>query len=159
MEAQAIYLTQEGLVKLQDELKNLKEVKRIEIAEKLKEAISFWDLSENAEYEEARNEQAQVEKKIIDLEEQLKNVEIITEDSHAGDTVWMGAEVEMRMVDSKEKEVYIIVWTTEADILATPPKISNDSPIGKGLMGKKKWQKVKLKVPAGNVEYEILTVK
>jgi len=159
MAQQVIYLTQEWLLKLKEELKDLKDVKRIEIAEKLKEAISFWDLSENAEYEEARNEQAQVEKKIIDLEEQLKHAEIITEDSHSGDTVWMWAEVEIKLVDGKEKEVYIIVWTTEADILATPPRISNDSPIGKWLMWKKKWQKVKVKVPAWNSEYEIMNVK
>ena len=159
MAQQVIYLTSEGLVKLQEELKNLKEVQRIEIAEKFKEAISFWDLSENAEYEEARNEQAQVEKKIVDLEEQLKNVEIITEDSHSGDRVWMWAEIEIKKTDSKEKEVYVIVWTTEADILAVPPKISNDSPIGKWFMGKKKWQKVKIKIPAWEVEYEIINVK
>jgi transcription elongation factor GreA len=159
MEAQVIYLTSEGLVKLQGELKNLKDVKRIEIAEKLKEAISFWDLSENAEYEEARNEQAQVEKKILDLEEQLKHVEIITEESHKAWRVWMGAEVEISLVWEKEKETYLIVWTTEADILATPPKISNDSPIGKALMGKKKWQKVKVKAPAGTLEYEINSLK
>lgn len=159
MAQQVIYVTAEGLVKLQDELKNLKEVQRIEIAEKLKEAISFWDLSENAEYEEARNEQAQVEKKIVDLEEQLKNIEIITDESHSWDNVWMWAEVQIQKTDSKDKETYIIVWTTEADILAEPPKISNDSPIGKWLMGKKKGQKVKIKVPAGDTEYEILSVK
>lgn len=159
MEAQVIYLTQEGLLKLQEELKNLKEVKRIEIAEKLKEAISFWDLSENAEYEEARNEQAQVEKKILDLEEQLKHVEIITEESHTAGTVGMGAEVEVKLVWEKEKQTYLIVWTTEADILATPPKISNDSPIGIALMWKKKSQKVKVKAPAGTLEYEILAIK
>ena len=159
MEAQVIYLTSEGLVKLQDELKNLKEVKRIEIAEKLKEAISFWDLSENAEYEEARNEQAQVEKKILDLEEQLKHVEIITEESHTAGTVWMWAEVEISLVWEKDKETYMIVGTTEADILATPPKISNDSPIGVALMGKKKGQKVKVKAPAGTLEYEIINLK
>lgn len=159
MEAQVIYLTQEGLIKLQEELKNLKEVKRIEIAEKLKEAISFWDLSENAEYEEARNEQAQVEKTILDLEEQLKHAEIITEDSHSDWTVWMWAEVEIKIVWEKEKEVYMIVWTTEADILANPPKISNDSPIWKALMGKKKAQKVKVKAPAGTLEYEITNIK
>lgn len=159
MAPQVIYLTKEWLVKLQEELKNLKEVRRIEIAEKLKEAISFWDLSENSEYEEARNEQAQVEKKIVDIEDQLKKVEIITEDSHSWDVVWMGAEVEIKKIGAKEKELYIIVGTTEADILAEPPKISNDSPIGKSLMGKKKGQKVKLRVPAGDVEYEILSVK
>ena len=159
MEAQVIYLTSEGLVKLQEELKNLKEVKRIDIAEKLKEAISFWDLSENAEYEEARNEQAQVEKKIQDLEEQLKHAEVITENLNTDWTVWMWTEVEIKIVWEKEKELYMIVWTTEADILANPPKISNDSPIGKALMGKKKAQKVKVKAPAWTLEYEITNIK
>ena len=159
MAKEIIYLTQEGLVKLQAELVDLKDIKRIEIAEKLKEAISFWDLSENSEYEEARNEQAQVEKKIVDLEDHLKRVEIITEDSHSWDSIGMGSDVVIQKVWSKEKESYKIVGTTEADILAELPKISNDSPIGNAMMWKKKWQKVKLKAPAWDLEYQIISVK
>lgn len=104
MAKEIIYLTQEGFIKLQAELVDLKDVKRIDIAEKLKEAISFWDLSENSEYEEARNEQAQVEKKIVDLEDQLKRVEIITEDSHSWDSIGMGSDVVIQKYDRKRKK-------------------------------------------------------
>lgn len=139
---QKIYLTQEGLEKLQEELRHLKEEKRIEIAEKLKEAISFGDLSENSEYEDARNEQAQVELRITELEDQLKRVEIIKESDKQSDKgvkkVNMGATVTIQEVGDKEKQVFKIVGTTEANILAEMPKISNDSPIGKELLGKKK---------------------
>ena len=159
MAEQVIYLTQQGLKKLQDELVHLKEVKRIEIAEKLKEAISFWDLSENSEYEEARSEQAQVEKKIIDLEEQLKHVEIITEESHAGDRIGMGSEIVIEKLGTKEKETYLIVGTTEADILVEPPRISNESPIWNALMGAKKWETINVRVPAWDVAYKIVSFK
>ena len=159
MAKEIIYLTQEGFVKLQAELVELKDVKRIDIAEKLKEAISFWDLSENSEYEEARNEQAQVEKKILDLEDQLKRAEIITEDSHSWDSIGMGSVVVIQKAWSSEKETYKIVGTTEANILAELAMISNDSPIGKAMMWKKKWQKVKLKAPAWDLEYEVISVK
>jgi len=155
-----IYLTQEGLEKLQEELKKLKEVKRVEIAEKLKEAISFWDLSENSEYEDARNEQAQVELRITDIEEQLKKVEIIEEVAgKKEDKVSMWMEVTIINVESKEEEIYKIVGTTEADILSELPKISNESPVGKALLGKKKWAVVKVKSGSGITEYKIKSFK
>lgn len=158
MSEQKIYLTLEWLTKLKDELENLKTVKRLEIAEKLKEAISFWDLSENSEYEDARNEQAQVEKRIIDLEEQLKHVELIDETKDEN-KVKIGASVVICLVGEKENETYKIVGTTEADILAAEPKISNESPIGKALIGKKKWDTVKIKAHSGNFEYKIIDIK
>lgn len=130
-----IYLTQEGFVKLQEELKHLKEVKRVEIAEKLKEAISFGDLSENSEYEDARSEQAQVELRITDVEDQLKRVEIIKEDAAKKENkVTMGVTVTLISVESKEEESYKIVGTTESDILGEAPKISNESPIGRAIL-------------------------
>ena len=155
--SKAIYLTKEGLEKLKNELVHLKDVTRVEIAEKLKEAISFWDLSENAEYEEARNEQAQVELRISNLEEQLKNVEIIEEDVHH-DKVTMGSVVTVLNIETKEEVAYKIVGSTEADILAETPTISNESPVGKAMLGKKQWDKVKVKAPSGTFEYKITEI-
>lgn len=154
-----IYVTAEWLAKLQEELNYLKETKRVEIAEKLKEAISYWDLSENSEYEDARNEQAQVEKRILDLEEQLKNVVLIDETKKDENKVKIWALVTVSWWEKNETETYKIVGTTESDILSTPPKISNESPIGKALIGKKKWDKVKIKAPGGTFEYKIEEIK
>lgn len=155
-----IYVTQEWLKKLEDELKYLKEVRRLEIAEKLKEAISFWDLSENAEYEEARNEQAQVEVRISELEEQLKNVKIIKESESPNENrVLIWKEVKIMNLESKEEWIYKIVWSTESNILAETPKISNDSPIGKALLWKNKWDTVKVKSNAWVAEYKIISIK
>lgn len=161
MSDQIIYLTAEGFKKLQEELRSLKEDKRLEIAEKLKEAISFWDLSENSEYEDARNEQAQVEQRITEVEDQLKRVEIIKEDKNktGAKKINMWMTITISEVDSKEKEVYKIVGTTEADILADIPTVSNESLVGKAVLGKKKWDNFKLKNGAGSeIEYKILDV-
>jgi len=154
-----IFVTKEGLKKLQDELALLKDVTRVEIAAKLKEAISFWDLSENSEYEDARNEQATVELRISDLEEQLKNVEIIKEEVKKWEKVIMWATVTLENVETWEKEFYKIVWSTESDILAKVPMISNDSPVWKSILWKKKWTKVTVKAPSKNFEYKILEIK
>lgn len=152
--AQTIFLTQDGLNTLKNELEQLKTVKRVEIAEKLKEAISFGDLSENSEYEDARNEQAQVELRISDIEEDLKNVELIQE-TEDHDKVNMGSLVTIEDIENKETETYKIVWSTESDILATPPMISNDSIVGKALLGKKKGNTVRVKTHSGAFEYKI----
>ena len=155
--SKTIYLTKEGLEKLQNELVHLKDITRVEIAEKLKEAISFWDLSENAEYEEARNEQAQVELRISNLEAQLKDFEIIKEDVNK-DKVTMGSVVTILNIDTKEEVAYKIVGSTEADILAETPMISNESPIGKAMLGKKKNDNVKVKALSGTFEYKITNI-
>lgn len=155
--AKPIYLTHEGLEKLQNELVHLKDVTRVEIAEKLKEAISFGDLSENAEYEEARNEQAQVEKRILDLEEQLKNVEIIEEDIDH-DKVTMGSLVTIKNLETNEEVEYKIVGSTEANILAETPMISNESPVGKAILSKKTGDKVKVSAPSGKFEYQVTKI-
>ena len=153
-----VYVTAEWLKKMEEELKHLKEVSRVEVAERLKEAISFWDLSENAEYEEARNVQSQVEVRIKELEAQLKNVELIDETKKDTSKVNMWDSVTLEAVDSKEKQEYIIVGTTESDILVNPPKISNESPIGIAIMWKKKGVSVKVKSGAGTKEYKILKI-
>lgn len=154
-----IFLTKEWLVKLEQELENLKSVKRVEIAAKLKEAISFWDLSENSEYEDARNEQAQVELRISDLEEQLKKVEIIKETSDKSEKVNMWSKVEVQNVETKEIETFKIVGSTESDILAEIPMISNESPVWNALLWKKKWDKVTIKAKSESFEYKILSIK
>lgn len=155
-----IYLTQEWFDTIVQELNDLKLVRRKEIAEKLKEAISFWDLSENAEYEDARNEQAQVEIRIADLEEQIKNVKIIKEEKGKNeDKINMGSLVTILDIAEDEKMTYKIVGSTEASILSSEPKISNESPVGKALLGKKKWETVKVKAPSGTYEYKIMEVK
>ena len=154
-----IYLTKEGLLKLQEELDFLKTTKRVEIAAKLKEAISFWDLSENSEYEDARNEQAQVELRILDLEEQLKNYELIEESWDKKNRIWMGSLVEIKNIETKEIEKFKIVWATESDILAELPTISNESPVWSSLLWKKQWDKVEVKAMSGTYQYEIVSIK
>ncbi|MDD3145639.1 MAG: transcription elongation factor GreA [Candidatus Gracilibacteria bacterium] len=154
-----IYLTKEGLIKLQDELESLKTTKRLEIAAKLKEAISFGDLSENSEYQDARNEQAHVELRIIDLEEQLKNYQLIDESADKKNRVSMGSIVEIKNLDTKEIEKFKIVGATESDILAELPTISNESPVGSALLGKKQSDKVEVKAMSGLYNYEIVSIK
>ena len=160
--ADKIYLTKEWLLKLQEELKYLEDVRRVEIAEKLKEAISFWDLSENSEYEDARNEQAQVELRIVELKEQLKNYEIIDEEKKwekKKNTISIGSIVEIKNSESWEKETLKIVGSTESDILADLPTISNESPIWSALLWKKQWDTVNVKAVSWTYKYEILWIK
>jgi len=154
-----IYLTKEGLIKLQDELESLKTTKRVEIAAKLKEAISFWDLSENSEYEDARNEQAQVELRISDLEEQLKNYELIEESGDKKNRIGMWSIIEIKNLETKEVEKFKIVWSTEADILAELPTISNESPVWSSLLWKKQWDKVDFKAKSWSYKYEVVSIK
>lgn len=155
--SEIIYLTHEGLEKLQAELSYLKNEKRMEIAAKLKEAISFWDLSENAEYAEARDEQASVESRILELEEQLNNVEIIEDHKKKENKVSIGSKVTIS--NEGKEEDYIIVGSKEADILNKPAKISNESEVGKALIWKKKWDVVKVKSQAWINEYKIIDIK
>lgn len=156
--SKVIYVTQEWLEKLNEELAYLQNEKRIEIAAKLKEAISFWDLSENSEYEDARSEQAQVEKRIFDLEDQLANIEVVKESKDKENKVSIWSEVILE--DSEwEKTSYKIVGTTEADILAEVPRISNESLVWKAILGKKKWSSVKVKALSWTFEYKITNIK
>lgn len=157
-----VYLTAEGLRKLKEELQNLIEVRRPEIAAKLKRALEFGDLSENAEYQEAREDQAMMEARIAELEEQVRNVELIDEagssDFGTGDTVQMGSTVTvMNMEGEKVEETYIIVGSTEANPLEG--RISNESPLGNALLDHKVGDKVKFKAPAGIQEYKITALE
>ena len=157
-----LFVTPEGLRKLQEELQNLKNVRRADIAAKLKRALEFGDLSENAEYQEAKEEQAMVEVRIVELEEQLKNVEIIEEKEDRislDNVVQIGSTVSIQNITDDEEEVeeYMIVGSAETDPLNG--KISNESPIGAELLEKKKGDIIKVKVPAGIHEYKILDIK
>lgn len=159
MSDKKILLTSSGLAELQEELRVLREEKRVEIANKLKEAISYGDLSENAEYQEARDDQAQVELRIAELEELLKpgNYELI-EDEKSGKKrkagINVGATVTVEEVGSKDKITYIIVGSQEASIL--DGKISNESPLGKAIVGKNVGDTISVVSPAGKKEYTIV---
>ncbi len=154
-----ILVTKEGLEKLKEELTNLKDVKRVEVAERLKEAISYGDLSENAEYEEAKNEQAFVEGRIIEIEEKIKYAKIIDSSSHKAASVQLGSTVVIQNMSNKksDEEEYTIVGSTEADPIQH--KVSNVSPVGKALLERKTGDIVKVSAPAGLIEYKIIKIK
>ncbi|NMM64490.1 transcription elongation factor GreA [Clostridium sp. P21] len=150
-------MTYEGVKKLEDELEYLKTVKRKEITEKIKVALSFGDLSENSEYDEAKNEQAFVEGRIIQLENMLKNATIVDESEISLDIVSVGSIVKVKDYDFDEEVEYTIVGSAEADPMNN--KISNESPVGIGLVGKKVGDIIEVQVPDGVSKYEILGIR
>ncbi len=152
-----VLVTREGLKKLQEELDYLKDVRRKEIADRLKEAISYGDLSENSEYEEAKNEQAFVEGRILELEEKIKYAKIIDAKHQKGRMVQLGSVVRLRDLSSNREEEYTLVGSTEADSLQH--LISNDSPIGKVLLERKVGDVVTYKAPGGKFQYKIVGLK
>ncbi|MBQ8299961.1 MAG: transcription elongation factor GreA [Clostridia bacterium] len=156
MAEKEVLLTYEGLQKLEAELEYLKTEKRREIAERIKVATGFGDLSENSEYDEAKNEQAQVEMRIIDLENKLRNVKLIDEDEIETKTVQVGNVVQVLDIEFDEKVEYKIVGSTEVDLAEN--KISNESPIGSALLGKKKNEVVDVETPGGIVQLKILKI-
>ena len=148
-DSNAVFLTAEGLKQLEEELKNLKTEKRREVAARLEEAISFGDLSENSEYDEAKNEQARVEGRILEVEKMLKNVQLIDEKkAHAGKTVRIGSTVTIKSEGEKDSETFTIVGSTEANPLEG--RISNESPVGSALLGKKKGDSAQVAAPSGD---------
>jgi len=151
-----IVLTYEGLKKLEDELEYLKGVKRREVAERIKQALSFGDISENSEYDEAKNEQAYMEARIVQLENMLKNAKVIDEDDIMTDQVGIGSKVKLLDLEYNEEVEYYIVGSTEAD--PEKYKISNESPVGRALMGKKKGDIVDVSVPAGLIKFKVLDI-
>ena len=153
--AEEILLTKDGYnVKLK-ELNDLRTIKRPEIAERLKEAIAYGDISENSEYDAAKNEQAELEYKIGELEALIKSAKVIEEDARK-DVVRIGHKVKIRKVGSKEALEYTIVSSSEADPINK--KISNESPVGAALIDKKIKDKVDVKIPDGTAKYEILSI-
>ena len=152
-------VTKEGLKRLKDELEHLKTVRRAEVAQRLREAISYGDLSENSEYEEAKNEQAFIEGRVLDLEQKIKSAKIIVEKTatKAGKEVNIGSHVTICNITSgDEEETYTIVGATDADPFEF--RISNESPIGKALLSRCKDDRVQVTTPSGMVEYEIRKV-
>lgn len=156
-ENKQVILTYEGVKKVEEELEFLKTVKRKEITQKIKTAISFGDLSENAEYDEAKNDQAFVEGRIATLENILKNAKIIDDDDIKTDVVSIGAIVKVRDVLMDDEMEFTIVGSAEADPMQM--KISNEAPIGSGLIGKKIGDKVDIQVPDGTSTYEVLEIR
>lgn len=152
-DSKKILLTAKGLKKLQEELADLSGRGRKDVAKRLKEAIAYGDLSENAEYDEAKNQQAFIEGRIAVLEDQIKNAEVVKEGK--GDTVQIGSKVTLKI--GKDEHEYVIVGSTEADSMSH--KISNESPVGAAILGKKKGEIITVKAPGGEFEYKILNIK
>ena len=150
-------LTAEGLEKLKTELHHLITVEREEIKERLAVAISHGDLSENSEYDEAKNDQAQLEDRIKLVEYQIKTAVIIDESSREKGVVSLGSKVLLKDIEDGEEEEYFLVGTTEADPFEN--KISNESPVGSAILGKKAGDMVKVNTPAGELAYQIVTVE
>ncbi len=157
MNSDQILLTQEGYDKIVKEHEYLVSVRRGEVAERIKEAISYGDISENAEYDSAKNEQAELEDRIIKLENMLRKGKIINEDELTGDHVNLGLRVQVRDRQSGDKFEYVIVGATEADPFAG--KISNESPVGKALLGKATGDSVDIQTEMGPLSLEVLKIR
>lgn len=149
-----LIVTKDGLKKLQDELDHLQNTKRKEVAERLKEAISYGDLSENSEYEEAKNEQAFTEGRIIELEHMIRNAKVVDEKHHSKKVVEIGTHVTVKPSRGKTELKITIVGSTEADPFND--RISNESPMGQALLGAKKGDKVEVDAPSGKATYEVI---
>lgn len=150
---QETFLTKAGLEKIEAELEHLKVVKRKEMAERIKEARSFGDISENAEYDEAKNAQAELELEIEKLENLIRFSKIVEDKDIPEDIIFIGHRVNLKNLESGEEEDYLMVGSREADPFEA--KISHESPLGKALMGKKIGEKVTVHLPSGLIHYEI----
>lgn len=156
MEDKGVIVSKEGFEKLEKELDYLRTTKRAEIAEKIKVALGFGDLSENSEYDEAKNAQAENEGKIAELENKIRHAKIIDEAEIDTKTVQIGNTVKLYDVEFEEEVEYTIVGSTEVNLAEN--KISNESPIGKALLGAKKGSTVEVNAPAGVIKYQILSI-
>jgi transcription elongation factor GreA len=156
MSEKEVLLTPNGLHKLEEELEFLKTVKRREVADRIKTAISYGDISENSEYEDAKNEQAFIEGRIITLEKMLRNARIIQEGDISNNQISIGSTVRLRDTEFAEELEYTIVGSAEADPIEN--KISNESPVGRALLGKTAGSYIDVQVPAGTIRYEILEI-
>lgn len=156
MNNKEVVLTYDGLKMLEEELEHLKSIKRREIADRIKQALSFGDISENSEYDEAKNEQAQIEVRIAHLETMLKHVKLIDEDEISTEKVSLGSKVKLFDLEYKEEVVYTIVGSTEAD--PSKHKISNESPVGMAIIGHAAGDTVEVNVPDGIVKFKILEI-
>ena len=151
-----ILLTQEGYNKIVEELEYLKAVRRAEVAERIKVAISFGDISENAEYDEAKNEQSRIEAKIVEMENTLRNCIVIDDDDVTTDTIGVGNTVKVLNQTLKKEQTFTIVGANETN--PREMKISSESPIGSMLLGKKVGQVVPIDTPGGAVKMKVLEI-
>jgi len=152
-----VILTKEGYQKLKDEIEYLSTDRRREVADRIKTAREFGDIAENAEYDDAKNEQAMLEARIAKLEERLAAARVIEKRDIAKDVVSIGSKVRLRDVDAKQTVEYHIVGSAEAN--PAEHKLSNESPVGQAILGKKKGETVEVKTPRGSLKYKILEIK
>ena len=157
MTSEQILMTQDGYDKIVKEHEYLVSVRRGEVAERIKEAISYGDISENAEYDSAKNEQAELEDRIVKLENMMRKGKIINENELTGEHVNLGLCVIVKDMKTKEKFEYTIVGATEADPFAG--KISNESPVGKALLGKKVGDSVEIQVEVGTLSFKVMEIR
>ena len=151
-----VVLTYEGLKKMEEELEDLKLVRRKEVAEKIKEARGQGDLSENAEYDAAKEEQGEIETRIVQLEKMLRNAEVIDEDEVSADIISVGSKVVLYDKEFEEEVEYTIVGSAEADPMEG--RISNESPVGKGLLGHRIGETVTIEAPDGEVIFQVMGI-
>ena len=151
-----VFLTEQGLKKLEEELEQLKTEKRKEIAEKIKVALSFGDLSENSEYDEAKNEQAMVESRIATIEAMLKNVKLIDDEQLNTESVGLGSKIKVFDIEYNENITYQIVGSTEAD--PDSNIISDESPVGRAMLNHKVGDDIEVDAPSGTIKYKILEI-
>jgi transcription elongation factor GreA len=152
-----VILTPEGYEKLKQEIELLSTEKRREVADRIRTAREFGDITENAEYDDAKNEQAMLEHKIAQLEERLSNARVIDAGDVDTSVVSVGAKVKLRDVDAKSTVEYTIVGSAEAN--PAEAKLSNESPVGKAIIGKKKGETVEVAAPRGSLKYKILDIQ
>jgi transcription elongation factor GreA len=152
-----VILTKEGYDKLVEELSDLVSRRRKEVAQRIKESIEFGDLSENSEYDDAKNEQAFVEGRITEINEILNEAKVVEGGNGRRKTVDIGCRVKLKDLETDEDAEYRIVGSVEAD--PGDHKISNESPVGQAIMGKKTGQTVEVKVPRGTLQYQIVSIK
>lgn len=156
MAEKEVILSRAGLQKLEQELEYLKNVKRREVAERIKQAREYGDISENSEYEDAKNEQAFIEGRILTLEKTLRNARVLSEADGPADVVNLGSRVKLKDMEYGELEEYVIVGTLEAN--PAENKISNESPVGRAIMGQRVGSVVTVDAPAGAIKFEIVEV-
>jgi len=156
-EEKEVILTKEGLQKLESELEHLKSNRREEVAERIKQAIAFGDISENSEYEDAKNEQAFIEGRIITLEKTLKNARLMEDEDIRTDVISLGSRVTLKEMKSGREITLLLVSSVESKL--KDGKISDESPVGKAILGKKVKSTVEVEAPAGKIKYKILKVE
>ncbi|MEW6582233.1 MAG: transcription elongation factor GreA [Actinomycetota bacterium] len=152
-----VILTEEGYQKLKEEIEFLSTQKRREVAERIKTAREFGDISENSEYDDAKNEQAQLEQRIQMLEQRLRNARLVDTEHVSTESVAIGTKVTLKDLEAKRNVVYAIVGSAEAD--PRNHRVSNESPVGKALLGRKKGEKVTIPAPRGPLNYQIMKIE